>query len=73
MAEEKKNIINMAEARKRQQTLQQKAKSKSHGAPRPGGGQGGKFKIAGYPLVSWLQFAVFLAVLAYFMHQCRGG
>jgi hypothetical protein len=66
-----KNIINMAEARKRQQTLRKGANGKNKslnggGAKKPGKG------VAGFSILSWLQFILFLVFLSYVMRHCGG-
>ena len=61
---DEENVINMAEARQRQQTLRRKGASKKKESK-------GQKKIAGFPILSWLQFGLFLLFFAYFMQQCR--
>jgi hypothetical protein len=66
-----KNIISIAEARKRQQTLRKGADGKNKSLNGSGAKKSGK-TIAGFSILAWLQFAVFLIFLSYAMQHCRG-
>lgn len=62
------NIVSIAEARKRQKVLRKGANGADHGKEKHPKKNGPGNKIWAY-----IQFFLFLGVLAYFMQKCRGG
>lgn len=62
------NIVSLAEARKRQKVLRKGA----NGAD-PGSGKQPKKTGPANKLWFYIQFILFIGVLAYFMQKCRGG
>jgi len=69
--DDKKKIVDLAEARKRQRTLRFGASARQHAngkgpAKPPQRGTGRK-------IWSYVQFLLFLAVIAYFMRLCQSG
>ena len=72
LSDDDKKIINMAEARKRQQTLRKGAgadKKSLNGS----GAVKSRWTIAGFSFLAWVQFAMFLVVLSIAMRYCRAG
>jgi hypothetical protein len=65
---DKKNIVDLAEARKRQRTVRAGATTR-FGKGKDGGG-GERRPVRRFWI--YLQFLLFLAVLAYMMQRCRG-
>jgi hypothetical protein len=61
--ESKKNVVNLAEARKRQRTVRAGASSRS----KDGAGK----RKGGRRVWVYLQFLLFLAVVAYMMQLCQ--
>jgi hypothetical protein len=68
--EDSKNIIDIADARRRQQTLAKASRSKRVGDGRSARPGQPRFKIAGFPLLAWVQFFLVLAFSAYLMKSC---
>jgi len=64
--EKKPNVVDLAEARKRQRTLRAGASGKKEGG-KPAQAKGAK------KILVYLQFLVFLAIVAYMMQLCRSG
>lgn len=68
--DDKKKIVDLAEARKRQRTLRFGASARNHAngksPPKQPRGTGRK-------IWSYVQFLLFLAVIAYFMRLCQSG
>jgi hypothetical protein len=71
-SEKNENVVKLADARKRQRTTQRAGANGKH----PPGGKAPRSR-GPQPLTGWkkagayLQLLLFLAVLAYFMRQCR--
>lgn len=62
---DEKNVVNMAEARRRQRTDRIVGASKSAGQPRTSSALGKK-------LWGYVQVVLFLGLIFYFMQLCRG-
>ncbi len=72
--DDQRNIVNLADARRRQKTVREDGKGAPLGRKKPAGGKGKP--AAGGPkptLWGYVQVVIFLAVLAYAMTLCRGG
>ena len=65
-SDKKENVVNLAEARRKQRTVRSGAtgKAKGDGSPK----SSGKFR----QVWAYVQFLLFLAILAYMMQLCSG-
>jgi hypothetical protein len=72
--EKHENVVSLADARRRQRTVQKPTAANGRAAPK-GGRAGASSKAERPPRKFWayVQFVLFLAVVAYMMQLCKSG